>query len=267
MRNLDLASVVRFCEDVELEDLYDEIPVGTEDWSRLPVNYGEFLDVFSGVRADILPAHRKFDCEIVLKESNAVPPFRPIYSLPEADRLELRKYITDMLQKGFIRESKSPAGAGVFFVPKKDTSKRLCVDYLLLNELTVRNSFPLPLVSDLIDRLRYAKVFTKIDLRGAYNLVRIKPSDEWKTAFRCVFGHFEYMVMPFGLSNAPAVFQSMMTEIFRDILDVYVVVYIVDLLIFSYSADVHEGHVLEVLRRLREHQLYAKLSNCSFQIC
>ncbi len=145
-----------------------------------------------------------------------------------------------------IRDSKSPAGAGVFFVPKKDNTKRLCVDYRSLNELTVRNSFPIPLISDLKDRLRYAKVFTKIDLRGAYNLVRIKPGDEWKTAFRCVFGHFEFTVMPFGLMNAPAIFQSMMTDIFRDILDVYVIVYIYDLLIFSTSVDEHVCHVKEV---------------------
>ena len=102
----------------------------------------------------------------------------------------VRQYFNDMLAKRFISPSKYPAGAGVFFVPKEDLTKRLCVDYRWLNELTVRNSFPLPLVSDLIDRLRFAKIFTIIDLRGAYNLVRIKPGDEWKTAFRCVFGHF-----------------------------------------------------------------------------
>ena len=105
------------------------------------------------------------------------------------------------------------------------------MDYRWLNELTVRNSFLLPLISDLIDRLRFAKIFTKVELRGAYNLVRIKPGDEWKTAFRCAFGHFEYTVMPFGLANAPAIFQSMMNQIFHDILDVFVIVYIDDLLI------------------------------------
>lgn len=116
----------------------------------------------------------------------------------------------------------------------------------------------------MIDRLRFAKIFTKIDLRGAYNLVRIKPGDEWKTAFRCVFGHFEYTVMPFGLANAPAIFQSMMNQIFHDILDVYVIVYIDDLLVFSASEGEHSAHVGEVLRRLRENRLYAKLSKCFF---
>lgn len=219
---------------------------------------------FSAVKADIIPEHRKFDCEIEFKSPELVPPFRPIYNLSEVDRKELRLYIEDMLAKGFIRPSKSPAGAGVFFVRKKDSSKRLCVGYRWLNELKVRNLFQLPMISDLADRLRYDKVFTNIDLRGAYNLVRINPGDEWKTALRCAFGHFEYTVMPFGLANAPAIFQRMMTQIFRDILDVYVVVYIDDLLIFSESEDEHEDHVKEVLRCLRENQLYAKLSKFHF---
>lgn len=262
---LDCASLIHFGEGLEDDEIYDDTPSNSsEDFSSLPEVYLDFKDVFSAAGADILPEHRKYDCEITLKSPDSVPPFRPIYSLPEADRIELRKYITDMKAKGFIRESSSPAGAGVFFVPKKDKTKRLCVDYRWLNELTIRNSFPLPLINDLIDRLRFASIFTKIDLRGAYNLVRIKPGDEWKTAFRCVFGHFEYTVMPFGLTNAPAVFQSMMTDIFRDILDVYVIVYIDDLLIFSASVEDHVNHVREVLNRLRTHQLFAKLTKCTF---
>ena len=259
-----VASVIRFGEGFEDDDIFDHDVNLFEDLTRLPECYTEFKDVFSETNADILPEHRRFDCEIELKSLDAVPPFRPIYNLGEADRTELKKYIEDMLAKGFIRASKSPAGAAVFFVPKKDRSRRLCVDYRWLNEMTVRNSFPLPLVSDLLDRLSRAKTFTKIDLRGAYNLVRIKPGDEWKTAFRCVFGHFEYMVMPFGLANAPAIFQSMMTEIFRDVLDVFVVIYIDDLLIFSESEEEHVEHVKEVLRRLRSNKLYAKLSKCAF---
>lgn len=261
-----VASVVRFGEGLEDEEIFDGSEGEVKNMTELPVVYLEFRDVFSAMGADILPEHRKFDCEIELKSPDLVPPFRPIYNLSEVDRIELKKYIGEMLAKGFIRPSKSPAGAGVFFVPKKDKSKRLCVDYRWLNELTVRNSFPLPLISDLIDRLRFAKVFTKVDLRGAYNLVRIKPGDEWKTAFRCVFGHFEYTVMPFGLANAPAIFQSMMNQIFHDILDVFVIIYIDDLLIFSGTESEHVAHVSEVLRRLREHSLYAKLSKCSFHV-
>ena len=261
-----VSSVIRFGEGLEDEEIFDGVLGKIDDSTKLPLMYMEFRDVFSAVKADILPEHRKFDCEIELKSPELVHPFRPIYNLSEVDRIEFKRYIGEMRTKDFIRSSKSPAGAGVFFVPKKDNSKRLCVDYRWLNELTIRNSFPSPLISDLIDRLRFAKIFTKIDLRGAYNLVRIKPCDEWKTAFRCAFGHFEYTVMPFGLANAPAIFQSMMNQIFHDILDVFVIVYIDDLLIFSNSEDEHAEHVSEVLRRLREHQLYAKLSKCSFHV-
>ena len=261
---LDCNALIRFGEGFEDADIFDNIPVVDEDFSGLPAQYLEFKDVFSSTGADILPQHRKYDCEIVFKDPAAIPPFRPIFNLPEADRAELTSQINELLRKGFIRHSKSPAGAAVFFVAKKDGSKRLCVDYRWLNALCIRNSFPLPLISDLIVRLRHAKVFTKIDLRGAYNLVRVKPGDEWKTAFRCALGHFEFTVMPFGLTNAPAMFQSMMTDIFRDILDIYVVVYIDDLLIFSNDVDSHVEHVREVLRRLREHRLFAKLSKCSF---
>lgn len=108
----------------------------------------------------------------------------------------------------FIRKSKSPSAAAVFFVVKKYLSKRLCVDYRGLNELMVRNSFPMPLIHELLDPVRHAKVFTNIDLRGAYNILRIKPGNEWKTAFRVQYGHYKYLVMPFGLANAPGVFQG-----------------------------------------------------------
>lgn len=231
---------------------------------ELRSEYADLQDVFSSAKADLLPEHRPYDCEIVLKNPEAVPPFAPIYPLPERDRADLKAHIAEMEAKGFIRKSKSPSAAAVFFVGKKDLSKRLCVDYRGLNELMVRNSFPMPLIHELLDRVRRAKIFTKNDLRGAYNLVRIKPGDEWKTAFRCQYGHYEYLVMPFGLANAPGVFQGMMVDIFRDILDVYVVVYLDDLLIFSENEDSHVQHVREVLQRLRKHKLYAKASKCVF---
>jgi hypothetical protein len=260
---MSCASVIKFGEILDDSDIFDSVEPVVCD-VVLPVDYAQFEDVFSATKTDILPEHRLYDCEIQLKQPDSVPPYSPIYSLPEQDRLDLKKYIDEMLDKGFIRKSNSPAGAGVFFVPKKDKSKRLCVDYRGLNELTVRNSFPMPLISELLDRVRRAKIFTKIDLRGAYNLVRIKPGDEWKTAFRCQYGHFEYLVMPFGLTNAPAIFQGMMVDIFRDILDIYVVIYLDDLLIFSVDEATHVGHVQEVLSRLRKFRLYAKASKCVF---
>ena len=163
--------------------------------------------------ADILPQHRPYDCAIELQEG-AQPPFGPIYSLSQNELAELRTYIDENLSKNFNRHSKSPAGAPILFVKKKDGSLHMCVDYRGLNKATLKNRYSLPLISGLLDQLGKAKIFTKINLRGTYNLVRIKEGDEWKTAFRTRYGHFEYNVMPFGLTNDPAIFQHMMNDIF-----------------------------------------------------
>ena len=151
---------------------------------------------------------------------------------------------------GFIRHSKSPAGAPIFIVKKKDGSLRLVVDYRGLNKVTIRNRYALPLISSILEQVNGAKFFTKIDLRGAYNLVRIRPGDEWKTAFRTRYGHFEYTVMPFGLTNAPTVFQHMANDIFRDLLDICLIIYLDDLLVYSKTQEEHDSHVLLVLKRL-----------------
>ena len=140
----------------------------------------------------------------------------------------------------------------------------MCVDYRGLNKVTIKNRYPLPLISGLLDQLGQAKVYTKIDLRGAYNLVRVKEGDEWKTAFRTRYGHFEYNVMPFGLTNAPAIFQHMMNNIFREFLDDFVVCYLDDILIYSKNPEDHEQHVRLVLQKLRDSGLYAKLEKCMF---
>ncbi|UTT92125.1 hypothetical protein NDA17_004071 [Ustilago hordei] len=153
---------------------------------------------------------------------------------------------------------------GVLFVPKKDGGLRLCVDYRGLNEITVKNRAPLPLIEEQLFLLRKARIYTKLDLRAAYNLIRIAKGDEWKTAFGTQLGLYEYLVMPFGLANAPAHFQSFINDIFRDIIGVYVVVYLDDFLIFSDTEEVHVKHVTEVLTRLRNNRLFAKLSKCEF---
>lgn len=136
-----------------------------------------------------------------------MPPFKNIYGLALNELEVLKDYVEENLRKGFIRHSKSPAGAPVMFVKKKDGSLRLCVDYRGLNAITVKNRYPLPLPNEIRDRIQGAKYFTKLDLRSGYNLVRIAEGDEWKTAFRTRYGPFKYTVMPFGLTNAPAVFQ------------------------------------------------------------
>ena len=217
----------------------------------IPEIYKEYSDVFSKIDADILPENRPYDCPIDIKEGSE-PPFGPIYSLSLLELKVLKEYIEDNLRKGFIRPSKSPAASPILFVKKKDGSLRLCVDYRGLNRITIRNRYPLPLIPELLDRLSTASIFTKIDLRGAYNLVRIRPGDEWKTSFRCRYGQYEYLVMPFGLTNAPAVFQFLMNDILREFLDFFVVVYLDDILIYSNSEEEHIKHVKLVLQRLRE---------------
>ncbi|KAE8222388.1 hypothetical protein CF319_g4403 [Tilletia indica] len=229
----------------------------------VPPQYHDLLDAFSKAKADRLPPHRPHDHAIEL-EPNTQPPFGPLYSLSDPELKALRTWLDENLAKGFIRPSTSPAGAPILFVKKKDGSLRLCVDYRGLNRATIKNRYPLPLLNESLEHLRHSKIFTTLDLRGAYNLVRILAGDEWKTAFRTRYGHFECLVMPFGLTNAPATFQSLMNSIFHDLLDVTVVVYLDDICIFSRDPSKHDSDVREVLRRLIKHNLYCKPEKCNF---
>jgi hypothetical protein len=150
--------------------------------TKLPVEYEEYRDVFEKKNADTLPQHRPYDYGIEFQE-DAQPPFGPIYNLSQNELDALRDYLDENLTKNFIQHSKSPAGAPILFVKKKDGSLRMCVDYRGLKKVTIKNRYPLPLISGLLDQLGQTKIYTKIDLRGVYNLVRIKEGDKWKTAF------------------------------------------------------------------------------------
>jgi hypothetical protein len=229
----------------------------------LPDQYLEFADVFDKHKSDSLPEHRKFDCTIDLREGTE-PPFARLYGLSQREQLALKSYLEDNVKKGFIRPSTSPAGAPVLFVKKKDGSLRLCIDYRGLNAVTIRNRYPLPLIDQLLAQLNTGKIFTKIDLRGAYHQVRIRSGDEWKTAFRTPYGLFEYAVMPFGLTNAPSAFQYFMNDTFHEYLDQFVIIYLDDILIFSPNETVHTRHVRLVLQKLREAKLFAKFEKCQF---
>jgi hypothetical protein len=178
----------------------------------------------------------------------------------------LRTFIDENLARGFIRPSKSPLGAPVLFVDKKDGSKRMCVDYSELNHVTTVDRYPIPLISSLARQLSKAKVYTKIDLKEAYYLIRVKEQSEWKTAFITPFGLFEFLVMPFGLRNAPAVFQRFIEGIFRDLIGICMFVYLDDILIYSENAEEHSQHVNAVLERMNRHNLKAKLSKCEFYV-
>ncbi|KAL0171115.1 hypothetical protein M9458_031427, partial [Cirrhinus mrigala] len=231
--------------------------------SPIPHEYHDLLEAFSKVRATQLPPHRPGDCAIELMPG-AVPSRGRIFPLSQPESEAMENYIKEELAKGFIRPSTSPASAGFFFVKKKDGGLRPCIDYRSLNEITVKYRYPLPLVPPALEQLRSAKYYSKLDLRSAYNLIRIREGDEWKTAFSTTAGHYEYRVMPFGLANSPSYFQAFVNDIFRDMLNRWVIVYIDDILIFSNTYLEHIQHVRAVLKRLIHHQLYAKEEKCLF---
>ncbi|CAJ0965184.1 unnamed protein product [Ranitomeya imitator] len=233
--------------------------------SDIPEFLSDFQDVFEESKSDALPPHRNCDCAIDLIPGSKFPKGR-LFNLSVPEHTAMRSYVKESLEKGHIRPSSSPLGAGFFFVAKKDGSLRPCIDYRLLNKITVKFQYPLPLISDLFARIKGANWFTKIDLRGAYNLVRIRQGDEWKTAFNTPEGHFEYLVMPFGLANAPSVFQSFMHDIFREYLDKFLIVYLDDILIFSDDWESHVRQVRMVFQVLRANSLVVKGSKCLFGV-
>ncbi|KAB5587712.1 Transposon Tf2-1 polyprotein [Ceratobasidium theobromae] len=226
----------------------EEIASLEEDMKRIPQIYHHLKKVFAeGEAVTELPPHRPYDLAIELNEQFK-PGHGPIYKIGETEETEMKKTIEAQLAQGLIRRSKSSFASPVLFVKKKNGKLRMCVDYRRLNTMVKRDHYPLPLPDELIERLRGAKIFSKLDLKWGYNLVRIREGDEWKTSFKCKFGQFEYLVMPFGLTNAPAAFQCFMNEILQDLLGICVVVYLDDILIFSKTWEEHEGQVQEVLR-------------------
>jgi ribonuclease HI len=222
----------------------------------------EYMDVFPEELPG-MPPEREVEFAIDLVPGTAPIAKRP-YRMAAPELAELKKQLDELLQKGYIRPSSSPWGAPVLFVKKKDGSMRLCVDYRALNEVTIKNKYPLPRIDDLFDQLKGAKFFSKIDLRSGYYQLRIRPEDVPKTAFVTRYGQYEFTVMPFGLTNAPAYFMNLMNKVFMEELDQFVVVFIDDILVYSRSAEEHEQHLRVVLGKLRSHQLYAKFSKCEF---
>ncbi|KAL4017102.1 hypothetical protein IC575_024776 [Cucumis melo] len=210
-----------------------------------------------------LPPPREINFAIEL-ESGTASISRAPYRMAPAELKELKVQLQELLHKGFIRPSVSPWGAQVLFVKKKDGSMRLCIDYRELNKVTVKNRYPLPRIDDLFDQLQGATVFSKIDLGSGYHQLRIRDSDILKTAFRSRYRHYEFIVMSFGLTNAPAVFMDLMNRVFKDFLDSFVIIFIDDILIYSKTEAKHEEHLRQVLETLRANRLYAKFSKCEF---
>jgi hypothetical protein len=222
----------------------------------------EYLDVFPDELPGMPPDG---DVEFVIELQPGTAPIskRP-YRMPPKELAELKNQLQELLDKGYICPSSSPWGCPTLFVKKKDGSLRLCVDYRPLNVVTVKNKYPLPRIDILFDQLAGARVFSKIDLRSSYHQIKIRPCDILKTAFSTCYGLYEFLVMSFGLTNAPAYFMYLMNSVFMTEVDKFVVVFIDDILIYSKNEKEHTKHLRIVLQRLRDHKLYAKFSKCEF---
>ncbi|CAI7729085.1 unnamed protein product [Closterium sp. NIES-53] len=223
----------------------------------------DFKDIFPADLPSSLPSRRAIDHRIIL-QPGAEPTVRATYRMSAAELKEVQKQLEELLEKGFISVSSSPYAAPILFVKKKDGSMRMCIDYRALNKITIKNRYPLPRVEELFDQLGEATIFSKLDLRSGYHQVRVADEDIEKTAFRTRYGHFEFLVLPFGQLNAPATFMSLMHSVFRDFLDRFVIIFIDDILIYIKSLKEHAEHLRQVFIRLREHRLFAKQSKCEF---
>ena len=240
--------------------------------AMLPKQYHEFMDLFDPSKADKLPPLRGdgVDHKIELeKKDGKTPevPWGPLYNMSREELLVLRKTLTELLDKGFIRVSNSPAAAPVLFVKKPSGGLRFCVDYRNLNRLTKKDRYPLPLIYETLRNIGKAKWFTKLDVTAAFHKIRINQGDEWMTAFRTRYGLFEWMVTPFGLANAPSTFQKYINWALRDYLDEFCSAYVDDILIYSSgSRKEHREHVRKVLLRMREAGLQLDISKCEFEV-
>lgn len=221
----------------------------------------EFPDVFA--EPTTLPPAKSHDHHIPLK-SNAIPVSIRPYRYNFFQKNEIEKQVSEMLNNGMIQPNHSPFSSPVLLVKKKDGSWRFCIDYRELNNMTIKDKFPILLVDDLMDELNGSCIYSKIDLRAGYHQIRIWIEDIPKTAFRTHQGHYEFKVMPFGLTNAPATFQSFMNQVFSPYLRKFVLVFFDDILIYSASLQDHVVHLRKVLVILRKEQLFTKLSKCSF---
>jgi hypothetical protein len=230
----------------------------------LPGQFQRYSKVFSETASHRLPTHQPWDHAIKLKPGSSMRNCG-IYRLTPKESEALKEYITEHLRRGYIRPSKSPMASPFFFVDKKDGKLRPVQDYRALNDITIKNAAPLPLIPELIDKLLGAIYFTKLDICWGYNNIRIKFGDEYKATFKTPLGLFEPTVMTFGLCNAPATFQTFMNKIFEDLIDEgHVVIYLDDILIFSDNLDQLDQLTHEVLSRLERFDLYLKPEKCVF---
>lgn len=232
---------------------------------KVPKVYHRWIEVWSPIEANKLPPHRSVDHAIELQK-DAVPPAKRAYGMSREQATVVKEYVDDMLGKGYIRRSISPYAAPVLIVKKPDGGLRICIDYRALNALTIRNRNAPPLIRETLSRLCAAKIYSKFDIIAAFNEIRMKEGDEHKTAFLTRYGLFEYVVMPFGLCNAPSTFQAFINDVLREYLDIFCSAYLDDILIYSNSKDEHIEHVGKVLEQLKKAGLFLDINKCQFHV-
>ena len=259
--------VRKIAEEWEIWDEEEEVTKSEEEAKKLvPEKFHWWIKVFGKKQSERMLTRKLWDHAIDVKEG-FVPRKGKVYPLSREEREEVREFVKEQLRKGYIRPSKSPQMVLVFFVEKKDEKKRMVQDYCYLNEWTIKNNYPLPLISEVLENMGTKKVFTKMDLRWGYNNVRIKEGDKWKAVFVTPEGSFEPTVIFFGLTNSPATFQAMMNELLRDLTNTGKVAVFIDNVIIG--MEMEEGHdelVVEVIKRLEENDLYMKLEKCKWKV-